>query len=148
MPVQIKVLRGGDEEVLGSVASGLFDNPIDPKLAAEFLGDHRHHMAVAIHDGLVVGFASALHYVHPDKAPQLWINEVAVARQYRRQGLAKAILGALFEIARTQRCTVAWVLTDRTNVAAMALYSSVGGIEGADEESPSDGTLGYRFLLG
>jgi hypothetical protein len=27
----------------------------------------------------VVGFASAVHYVHPDKAPELWINEVGVA---------------------------------------------------------------------
>lgn len=148
MPVEIRVLSSGDEQVLGNVASGLFDNPIDPKLAAEFLCDHRHHMAVAIHDGLVVGFASALHYVHPDKAPQLWVNEIAVARQYRRQGLAKAVLRALFEVGRAHRCTVAWVLTDRTNVAAMALYSSVGGLEGADEEGPSDGTLGYRFVLG
>jgi aminoglycoside 6'-N-acetyltransferase I len=148
MPIAIRILRTGDEAVLGNVASGLFDNPIDPKLAAEFLGDHRHHIAVAIHDGLVVGFASALHYVHPDKAPQLWVNEIAVARQYRRQGLAKAVLRALFEVGRAQRCTVAWVLTDRTNVAAMALYSSVGGLEGADEEGPCDGTLGYRFVLG
>jgi hypothetical protein len=23
---------------------------------------------------VVVGFASAVHYVHPDKAPQMWIN--------------------------------------------------------------------------
>jgi hypothetical protein len=62
--------------------------------------------------------------------------------------LAKAVLGALFDVARTHRCTLAWVLTDRTNVAAMVLYSSVGGLEGANEEGPSDGTLGYRFVLG
>jgi predicted GNAT family acetyltransferase len=62
----------------------------------------------------------------PDKAPQLWINKVAVARQYRRQGLGKAVLGALFDVARIHRCTVAWVLTDQTNLAAMALYASVG----------------------
>jgi ribosomal protein S18 acetylase RimI-like enzyme len=147
MAVQIKVLRGGDEGVLGNVASGLFDNPIDSRLTAEFLGDPRHHLAVAIDDGLVVGFASALHYVHPDKAPQLWINEVAVAQQYRQQGLAKAVLGALFDVGRAHRCTVAWVLTDRTNVAAMALYSSVGGTEGADDQSPSNDTLGYTFVL-
>jgi hypothetical protein len=61
--------------------------------------------------------------------------------------LAKAVLGALFDVARIHRCTVAWVLTDRTNVAAMALYSSVGGTEGADDESTCDGTLGYTFVL-
>jgi hypothetical protein len=54
-----------------NVAAEVFDNPIDADLTAEFLGDARHHLAVAIDDGLVVGFASAIHYVHPDKPPQL-----------------------------------------------------------------------------
>lgn len=147
MTVGIKVLRRGDESILRNVAAALFDDPIDPKLTAEFLADPRHHMAVAIDDGLVVGFASGVHYVHPDKAPQLWINEVAVAPDYRRHGLGKAVLTALLEVGRAHHCTVAWVLTDRANSPAMALYSSAGGIEGADEESPSEGTLGFRFSL-
>jgi ribosomal protein S18 acetylase RimI-like enzyme len=96
---------------------------------------------------LVVGFASGVHYIHPDKAPQLWINEVAVAVTHRRRGLGKAVLRSLIEVGRANRCTVAWVLTDRTNTAAMALYSSVGGTEGADDEGPSDATLGYSFAL-
>ena len=29
----------------------------------------------------IVGFASAVHYVHPDKPPELWINEMGVVRQ-------------------------------------------------------------------
>jgi len=66
----------------------VFDGPIDPVLTRKFLNDPRHHIVVAIHDEVVVGFASAVHYVHPDKAPQLWINEVAVAPPHRRRGLA------------------------------------------------------------
>jgi len=130
-----------------NVAAEVFDNPIDAGLTTEFLGDARHHLAVAIDDGLVVGFASAIHYVHPDKPPQLWINEVAVAPGYRRRGLGNAVLRSLFEVGQTHNCTVAWVLTDRTNAAAMALYSSVEGTEGADDEGTSDGTLGYSFVL-
>jgi ribosomal protein S18 acetylase RimI-like enzyme len=146
MPIEIKILRSGDEQVLMNVANEVFDNPIDANLTKEFLADPRHHIAVAIDDGLVVGFASALHYVHPDKPPELWINEVAVAPTHRRLGLGKAVLKSLFEVGRAHNCTVAWVLTDRTNTAAMALYASVGGTEGADE-GPSDATLGYSFVL-
>ena len=29
--------------------------------------------------GTMVGFVSAVHYVHPDKGPELWINEVSVS---------------------------------------------------------------------
>jgi hypothetical protein len=58
MDIEIKVLRQGDEGILMNVAAGVFDNPIDAELTREFLEDPRHHIAVAIDDGLVVGFAS------------------------------------------------------------------------------------------
>jgi ribosomal protein S18 acetylase RimI-like enzyme len=147
MAIEIKVLQRGDERILMNVAAEVFDNPIDPDLTREFLQDPRHHIAVAIDDGLVVGFASAVHYVHPDKPPEMWINEVGLAPTHRRRGLGKAVLKALFEVGRTHNCTVAWVLTYRSNVAAMALYSSVGGTEGADGSGPSNAMLGYSFAL-
>ena len=147
MAIEIKVLRRGDESVLKNVATDVFDNPVDPELTREFLGDPRHHIAVAVDAGVVVGFASGVHCVHPDTPPELWINEVAVAPTHRRQGLGKAVLLTLFEVGRAHRCGVAWVLTDRKNAAAMALYSSAGGNEGADDTGPSDATLGYTFAL-
>lgn len=147
MAIEIKVLHRGDENVLMTVAPAVFDNPIDTELTKEFLEDPRHHIAVAIDDGLVVGFASGVHYIHPDKPPELWINEVGLAPTHRRRGLGKAVLKALFEVGRAQNCTVAWVLTYRTNVAAMALYSSVGGTEGVDDSGPSKALLGYSFAL-
>jgi len=147
MAIEIKVLHRGDENVLMTVAPAVFDNPIDTELTKEFLEDPRHHIAVAIDNGLVVGFASGVHYIHPDKPPELWINEVGLAPTHRRRGLGKAVLKALFEVGRAQNCTVAWVLTYRTNVAAMALYSSVGGTEGVDDSGPSKALLGYSFAL-
>jgi ribosomal protein S18 acetylase RimI-like enzyme len=147
MATEIKVLQSGDETILMNVAAGVFDNPIDAELTREFLGDPRHHIAVAIDDGLIVGFASAVHYIHPDKPPELWINEVGLAPTHRGRGLGKSVLKALFEVGRAHNCTVAWVLTYRSNVAAVALYSSVGGTEGADDSGPSNDMVGYSFSL-
>jgi ribosomal protein S18 acetylase RimI-like enzyme len=147
MAIEIKVLHCGYDHILMNVATEVFDNPIDQELTREFLGDPRHHIAVAIDDGLVVGFASGVHYVHPDKQPELWINEVAVAPTHRRRGLGQAVLRAMFEVGRTHRCAVAWVLTNRKNVAALALYSSIGGTQGADETGTSEATVGYSFKL-
>jgi ribosomal protein S18 acetylase RimI-like enzyme len=147
MALLIRVLGRGDERILKNVAASLFDNLLDENLTTEFFGDPRHHMTVAVDDGLVVGFASAVHHKHPDKAPQLRINQVAVAPQHRRLGLAKALLRELLEVGRIHRCSVAWALTTRANAAATALYSSVGGIEWADDQDHSDGTLGYTFTL-
>jgi ribosomal protein S18 acetylase RimI-like enzyme len=147
MGVEIKVLRSGDDEILMHVAEEVFDHPVNAELTKEFLNDPRHHIAVAIDDGWVVGFASGVHYIHPDKPPELWINEVSVSPTHRRRGLGKAVLRALFDVGRAHNCRIAWVLTDRQNIAAMALYSSVGGSEGADDDGPPDATLGYQFAL-
>ena len=147
MAIDVRVLGRNDSEVLLHVAEEVFDNPVNPEFTKEFLQDPRHHLAVAIDAGIVVGFVSGVHYIHPDKAPQLWINEVSVAPTHRNQGLARTMMHQMFEVGRQHRCTEAWVLTDRLNEAAMALYTSVGGREGADDHSPSDAVLGYTFDL-
>ena len=148
MAIEVKVLRSGDEKVLMNVAAEVFDNAINPEFTREFLEDKRHHIAVAIDDGVVVAFASGVHYIHPDKPPELWVNEVAVAPTHRRRGLGKAVMRALLDAGRANKCVVAWVLTDRYNAAALRLYTSIGGIEGADDSGTSEATLGYSFDLG
>ncbi|HEX2203215.1 MAG TPA: GNAT family N-acetyltransferase [Longimicrobium sp.] len=130
MPIEIRVLRRGDEGVLARVADDVFDDPVDAAAAAEFVADPRHHLAVAVEDGVVVGFASGVHYVHPDKPrPEMWINEVGVSPRCQGRGVGKAVVDALLEAARGLGCSVAWVLTERDNTAAMRLYASRGGVE-------------------
>jgi ribosomal protein S18 acetylase RimI-like enzyme len=127
--IAVRMLRAGEEGVLAQAAPGVFDCPVHEDLAREFLSDPRHHIAVAIDGGAAVGFASAVHYIHPDKPAELWINEVGVALSHRRQGLAKRILDVLLNHGRMLGCKFAWVLTDTDNAAARALYASAGGEE-------------------
>ena len=142
MPIEIKLLAPGDDAVLQHVAPGVFDDPIHTARAAEFLADPRHHLVVAIDEGVVIGFVSAVRYVHPDKpAPELWINEVSVAVAYRRRGLATRLLGRIFEQARTLGCAEAWVLTDRSNPAAMRLYNAASA-----SDPPADAVM-FTFRL-
>ena len=127
--MDIRLLRPADIRVLDNVVDGVFDNPVKESQAEAFLADPRHHLCVAIDEGAVVGFASAVCYVHPDKDQELWINEVGVAPAFQRRGLAKAILAVLLDHGRSLGCAEAWVLTDDDNVAARALYRSAGGAE-------------------
>ena len=100
---------------------------------SRYLEDSRHHLAVAVDEGHVVGFASAVHYVHPDKDAELWINEVGVAPGHRSLGLGKELLRALLDLGRDLGCREAWVLTERENTAARRLFESLGGLEPPDE---------------
>ena len=88
----IKVLDRSDLNRILNTADGVFDNPVDKNLASEFLADPRHHLVAAIDDGVMIGFASAVLYIHPDKPPELWINEVGVAPSYQGKGIGKAIM--------------------------------------------------------
>lgn len=133
MPPTIRVLTADDAAALDRVAPGVFDQPIDPRWSAECLADPRHHLAVAIEDGVIIGMASGVHYVHPDKPPELWVNEVGVAPTHQGQGIGRRLLTALFEHARALGCDEAWVLTDRSNERARRMYAAAGGVEARDD---------------
>jgi len=137
----IKILSPADLRLLLNAADDVFDNPIDETFAAEFLNDPRHHIVAAISDNEVVGFASAVHYIHPDKPPELWINEVGVAPSHQKQGIGKALMKELLQLGHKLGCKSAWVLTERSNEPANKLYKSSRGL--AD---PGD-TVMYDFDL-
>ena len=141
MSVDIRLLGRDDASVLNRRAEGVFDKPISPELAAEFLGDSRHHIVVGIEDGIVVGMATGVHYVHPDKPAQLFINEVGVSSSHRRQGIGRKMVERLVRHAAELGCTEAWVLTDRGNAAATRLYESAGA------KAPPDDCVMYTFRI-
>ena len=134
MGIEFRVLGPRDDELLLNAAAGVFDNPPHAKLTAEFLTDPRHHIVVAIDAGQVVGFVSALHYVHPDKAAELWLNEVSVASSHQDRRLARRMLQDMLALGRQLGCRCAWVLTHRANTPAMRLYAAAGGVA---EPTPS-----------
>lgn len=126
--IDVRMLDASNAALLDNVAPDVFDNPIDPRWSAEFVRDSRHHLAVAVDGEQVVGVASGVHYVHPDKAPEMWINEVAVAATHRGSGLGRRLVERLCERGRELECGQAWVLTDHMNAAAMRMYAAAGGV--------------------
>lgn len=127
--VEVRLLGRGEIAVLERIAADVFDQPIDPRWAGEFFADPRHHLAVALRAGEVVGMASALHYVHPDKPPTLWVNEVSVSAALQRRGIAKRLMATLLAHGRALGCSEAWVATEFGNAAARGLYAALGGQE-------------------
>lgn len=139
MEIDVRLLGAEEVHVLAHVAADVFDDAVDPHLASEFVADPRHHLAVALDGDTVVGMASAVDYVHPDKPAELWINEVGVAPAYQRMGIGRRLLQTLFAAGVGRGCRNAWVLTEGDNVAARGLYAAAGGDE--------DATVMYTFSL-
>jgi ribosomal protein S18 acetylase RimI-like enzyme/energy-coupling factor transporter ATP-binding protein EcfA2 len=127
MTVETRLLTLHDVALVSRVAPEVFDGPVRPERSRAFLEDPRHHLIVAIDADQVVGFVSAVDYVHPDKAPELWINEMGVAPPYQRRGIGRRLLRAMLDHARAIGCVKAWLATEEGNAAARNLYESLGG---------------------
>ena len=129
MTIEIRLLGDGDAAVLERVADDVFDHDVVPAMAERFLRDASHFIAVAIDGDTVVGIATANEYLHPDKPVQFWVNEMGVAKSHRRRGIGKLLLGRILELAGERGYEEIWLGTEDDNLAARALYRSMGGKE-------------------
>jgi ribosomal protein S18 acetylase RimI-like enzyme len=115
--------------LLDDVDEDVFDHPVNPVLLREFLGNSSNALLVATKDGQVIGMATGMVYVHPDKPRSLFINEVGVATGYQQRGIGSRLVATILEWGKSQGCAEAWVATEVGNTAARSLYKSTGGIE-------------------
>jgi ribosomal protein S18 acetylase RimI-like enzyme len=131
MTFNVRRLSPVDVAMLDHVAPNVFDDPIVPASAEKFLSDPNAVLIVAFDpskDNLVIGFASAVTYLHPDKsAPEMLILEVGVDDAYQRKGIGKAVMKTMLSEAKKSGCKIAWLATEPDNIAALALYKAVGG---------------------
>jgi ribosomal protein S18 acetylase RimI-like enzyme len=134
MAIELRALRAGDEDVLTRVADGVFDERVKPELAREFLAEPRFRMVVALDGDTVVGMATGLIHMHPDKGPEFFVKEVGVGDAWLRQGIGKRLMRAILAEAKAAGCHEAWLGTETDNTGALALYRSVMGE--ADTEEP------------
>jgi aminoglycoside 6'-N-acetyltransferase I len=148
LAIELRRLGAADAPVLSRVGPDVFDHAVDERFTRAFLDDPRHHMVVALDGAVVVGMCSAVDYVHPDKAPQLWINELGVASTHRRRGIGRLLLDAMLAHGRRLGCTEAWLGTEEENLPARRLYEATGGVAepfvlyGWDLAPPGDPTAG------
>jgi aminoglycoside 3-N-acetyltransferase I len=119
--MEIRQLGPGDEDAVIALATR------EPR--TELLHND-HTIFLAAFDGDdPVGLLLA--YEYPRRhglAKGLLVYEVDVAETHRRRGIASALFDEVEQIARSREIDEGWVLTDKDNVAANALYASRGGV--------------------
>lgn len=127
--ISVVELKPDTAHLLDRVAPDVFDNAIDADQLAAFLDTPNHRMFLAVDDGLVVGMGSAVIMRHPDKPPQLFINEVGVDTDWRRLGVGRRITQALLDLGKAQGCDEAWLGTEEDNIPARALYRCLDPVD-------------------
>ena len=123
--VEIVRATGGDiERVIA--AAGLFDHAPTVEYTRRFFESEGHHLLLAIEGDEVAGFVSGVETTHPDKGTEMFLYELSVGEQHRRQGIGKALVEALAALARERGCYGMWVGTEAENAAALATYRAAG----------------------
>ncbi len=125
--VAIHVVDHDNASLLDRVDEDVFDYPVRPELLRAFLENPANLLVVAVTACEVVGMATGIAYLHPDKPLSLFINEVGVSGRFRRRGIGRNLVTALIARGRELGCVEAWVATEQDNKAARALYQSLGG---------------------
>jgi ribosomal protein S18 acetylase RimI-like enzyme len=119
-------LAAGDDGVVLAGAE-LFDAAPTGSWTARFLSSEGHHLLVALDDDdTPVGFVSGVETTHPDKGTEMFLYELSVGADHRRQGVGRALVDALVELARERGCYGMWVATEPDNAAALATYRAAG----------------------
>lgn len=125
--IVLRLATPADQALFEGIAPDVFDNAIRQEQLLENLHDARHHLAIAISGGLIIGMAVGIHYTQPDKDHQFFVDELGVSPAYQRRGVGRGLLQLLLSHAKSLGCLEAWVSTEEDNIPARALYSSVSG---------------------
>ena len=118
----VRRITAGDGAAFANVAADVFDEPIHPERMHAYLAAPGHLMVLAFDGDLVVGQCAGVVHHHPDKATELYVDEVGTATSHLRQGVATAMLTELLAWGRELGCTEAWLGTELDNDAANGLY--------------------------
>lgn len=127
---EIRRLTQADTALI--LASDAFDHRPRRDQTAGFLSNDNHEIVGAIHEGRLIGFASGVILLHPDKAPQFFISEVGVNEAHRKKGVATRLVTALIAVAKDKGCDGLWLATEKDNEPARGLYKKLKARETKD----------------
>ncbi|MFL5929334.1 MAG: GNAT family N-acetyltransferase, partial [Gaiellaceae bacterium] len=122
-PLQTTVRRlgPGDEDIVRRLAEG--------RPQSALLADDRTIFLGAFDGDDPIGFVFGYDLPRRHGAPSMvFVYEIDVDPAYRRRGIAKRLLVELLRLGRGRGAVDGFVLTEPDNVAANALYESVGGV--------------------
>jgi aminoglycoside 3-N-acetyltransferase I len=126
--VRILRLSPADASVVLAGAD-LFDAPPTEAWTAKFLSSEGHHLLVAVDDGdKAIGFVSGVETTHPDKGTEMFLYELGVHPEHRKQGVGRTLVHALADLARSRGCYGMWVATEPDNAAALATYRAAAAM--------------------
>lgn len=99
----------------------------DKAALREYLADSKKYLMLAMRKRQVLGSLYGYALKHPHRRePQFFLYGIDVRAEYRNQGIGTALVHHFIAEAKRAQAFEVWVLTNRTNRSAMAMYAHAG----------------------
>ena len=142
MKIEVRKADISDIEFISVLEKETFSLPQSPDGFAEMIQNGEKHLLVALHDGERAGYIGAYTVCRESD-----IMTVAVSPAFRKCGIGKALVNALFDELSGVSDTL-FLEVRESNSAAIALYSSLGfekvGIRKNYYKLPTENAVLYK----
>ncbi len=144
-PITVRRLVPGDERLACTTVNALRleaegeSHRVDVEYIGRFLRGENNYLIVAYEGDSPLGYALAyrLQRFDMDKS-MMYIYDVGVAENRRREGIGKKIINTAAQICRDEGLIKMFLGTGNRNLPAVRLYLSTGG-EPSPEDDPPEG---------
>jgi len=136
--IRVELIKKADKTFIHQL-NGLLDEGTewDLQQGDKFLNDPHNALFVAFLKDRAVGFLTANLLQRFDKrGAEVLLYEIGVHEDFRQIGVGKALIKEVKLWAKDAGADEVWVLTNRSNTAAVALYQSMGG--GTETKTPDE----------
>ena len=130
-------------------AAELFPRELDAEAVAGYLGSGSDHLLLATIGDAPVGFARA-HTLRQLSRPavRLMVSELRVGPAFRRQGVGRALIEALKDVARREGAEAMFIVLAPGQSVPAGLFASTGGVEAASGHVTSVYVIGDGSVAG
>ena len=133
--ISIERLSTMDTGTIEQVRADFDDSDWHEARIGEFLSDQNNILIAAKASGRIVGVLIAHRLARMDSlCAHVLLYEIDVLPDFQRRGVASAMIHELKELARRAGAFEIWVVTNKSNQAAMQLYRSTGGTAKQDDD--------------
>jgi ribosomal protein S18 acetylase RimI-like enzyme len=108
--------------LLDAAEKGVFDGKVKADFVAACLANPNQFLIVAEADGRAIGKALAYVFFFPDKPAEIYVEEIDVAKPWRRRGIGSALLEAVGAEGKRRGIAEFWLVAEKDNKPARKLY--------------------------
>lgn len=133
-------LNKNDKETAMEITQLFFHRETTMQDVNQFLTGENNYLLIYRYKDNIAGFAYGYELQRFDgRNNMMYMHQVEVLPEFRQLGIGKKLMEGFMEICKENGCGRLFLITNKSNESAVALYNSVGG------ETPHEDDIVYSF---